>query len=183
MGGIIGLTIRFLDRTEWRGSCWTNVLPEGLFAPRFYSKEHSEHHTKGWLNQILKARKYDPSLEALWGNHPHLAPVEYGLVVVDYQTDTVLSHQGYNSVISRYFDSDWGGLSPKDFAPYCELIPDPRRPDREGDSMFFRLVKSFWGFDEAPGVTEGTLQKVKSLGLKLSPQERKLWKAYLKERD
>lgn len=102
MGGIVGLTVRFSDHLEYRGSCWTNALPNGLFNKDFYIKDRSEQHTRGWLMKVLGGRALEKDLEELWGNHHMLAPVEYGLVIVDYRTGTVVSCQGYTSVDREY---------------------------------------------------------------------------------
>lgn len=99
MGGIIGLTIRLELGCEWRGSCWTNVLPEGLFAAPFYvDLDSSKQHTSAWLEKLVARRKTDPELEEVWGGWDKLAPIEYGLVVVDYVTNTLVSCQGYSGV-------------------------------------------------------------------------------------
>lgn len=98
MGGIVGLTIRFSPEHEYRGSCWTNVLPDGLWAADFYiDADTSKRHAQTWLDQLLAHRRANPTIEELWGGHNMLAPVEYGIVLVDYVTSTLLSAQGYSA--------------------------------------------------------------------------------------
>lgn len=103
MGGLVALTIRFSDATEWRGSCHTNALPLGLLDAPFYIKDTSEQHTKAWLAAILQHRKDDPELEEMWGGHNMLAPDSYGLVLVDYKADAVLSMQNYTHITRTYY--------------------------------------------------------------------------------
>jgi len=97
MGGIIGLTIRFSDGEEYRGSSWTNILPGGLFHHDFYDPKTSEEYVRGWLKNILKNREEVPDVEELWGGWNKLAPVEYGLVVVDYKKSGIMSCNGYTN--------------------------------------------------------------------------------------
>lgn len=97
MGGSIALTMRFSDATEWRGSCHTNALPLGLFDAPFYDPTIGEHHARKWLDSILENRRAEPQLEKNWGGWHKLAPEGYGLIVVDYLSDTLISHQGYSA--------------------------------------------------------------------------------------
>jgi hypothetical protein len=98
MGGSIALTVRFEKGREYRGSCHTNVLPEGMWAPAFYiDLDSSKRHVDAWLAMILENRRNDPDLESMWGGHDMLAPLCYGIVIVDYLTSTLISLQGYSS--------------------------------------------------------------------------------------
>jgi hypothetical protein len=114
VGGIIGLTVRFEKGREYRGSCHTNVLPEGMWAPAFYiDLDSSKRHVDTWLQTILDNRKKDPDLEEMWGGHDMLAPIEYGLVVVDYVTSTMISLQGYSGpdwIIKSHKEEKWAAL-------------------------------------------------------------------------
>lgn len=114
MGGVIGLTIRFEKDRTYRGSCHTNVLPEGLWAPAFYiDLDSSKRHASAWLTTILEGRKKDPVLEEIWGGHNMLAPIEYGIVLVDYVTSTMISLQGYSSpdwIIKSHREEKWAAL-------------------------------------------------------------------------
>jgi len=98
MGGFIALTVRYSDGQEYRGSCWTNVLPEGLFSHEFYFKETSEAHARKWLDRIIKNRKKNKGLEEMWGGWNKLAPESYGIVLVDYKTGTLIAGNGYTDV-------------------------------------------------------------------------------------
>lgn len=103
MGGIVGLTVRVDAEREYRGSCWTNTLPVGLFAVDFYHKDRSAAHTWAWVQKLLENRRHDPRIEAVWGGHNMLAPIEYGIVVVDYVTSTFVTAQGYSSGTSVWY--------------------------------------------------------------------------------
>jgi hypothetical protein len=96
MGGSVALTIRISETKEYRGSCWTNILPYGLWAAPFYADlDTSRRHAESWLDKLLAHREADPELEDLWGGHDKLAPLGYGLVLVDYVSSTLISTQGY----------------------------------------------------------------------------------------
>jgi len=72
------------------------VLPEGLFATPFYlDAKQSQQHVREWLDRILENRKKNAAVGALWGDHDMLAPIEYGLIIVDYLKSTFVSTQGY----------------------------------------------------------------------------------------
>lgn len=96
MGGRVALTIRKSDGKEWRGSCHTNILPYRVWDAPFYAPETSEAHISAFLDELLENRRVNPEIETLWGCHHKLAPVEYGLVVIDYKTGTFISAQGYS---------------------------------------------------------------------------------------
>lgn len=97
MGGKVALTVRASETEEYRGSCWTNLLPLGLFAPDFYvDLESSRRHAWAWVQELLEHRRLTPSLERMWGGHGMCAPVGYGIVLVDYVTSTLVSAQGYS---------------------------------------------------------------------------------------
>lgn len=98
MGGKVALTVRASETEQWRGSCWTNLLPVGLFDLEFYSDhEASRRHAWGWVQTLLGHRTEDPELEALWGSHGMCAPVDYGIVIVDYVSRSLVSAQSYTS--------------------------------------------------------------------------------------
>jgi hypothetical protein len=106
MGGIIAVTIRYSDGKELRTSCWTNVLPEGLFSVDFYDEKASEAHTKKFMTKLLANRKKEKDIEQLWGNWNKLAPVEYGQIVIDYKTSSLVGSQGYCSIDNSHMASN-----------------------------------------------------------------------------
>lgn len=187
MGGIIGLTIRFSKEHEYRGSCWTNVLPEGLWAAPFYiDLDTSRAHTKAWLERLLKNRADNPEINDLWGGHDMLAPVEYGLVVVDYVTSTLMSAQGYSSPnwMAR-FDHDpdkvekWEALERAgllgDPMPWSDKFPQP--PSRWIKLPFANVVCG--DVDKV----DATLQQWCEDALGLSDRERTAWAEYIGGRE
>lgn len=102
MGGLVAITLRFTTplstgQTEYRGSCWTNTLPDGLFNAAFYDPATSEDHAKQWIEALLTNRAEDPEVAEMWGSWGKLAPVGYGIIVVDYVSKTALSFQNYCS--------------------------------------------------------------------------------------
>lgn len=105
MGGTIALSVRFSDKTEWRDSCWTGVLPNSLFKPEFYDKAKSEDHVRNILRSVDLQRRLDPP--SMWGGWSKLAPTGYGLYVIDYLNGGgILDCNGYTSVESIYSNHD-----------------------------------------------------------------------------
>lgn len=95
MGGAIALTLRLSETEEFRGSCWTNILPRGLLSAPFYSPSQSLESSRAWLESLKSNREEDPALEEIWGYHRLCAPHDYGIIAVDYVTSSFLSLQGY----------------------------------------------------------------------------------------
>lgn len=180
MGGIVGLTFRWPDGTQWRGSCWTNVLPDGLFAPPFFVRRASEGHARRWLANILKNRDEAPEIGKLWGSSPLLAPVEYGLVVVDFKTKTVLSHQGYSNPFQRYYIPRFSGKSPAAWRARGVRVRDisERRMGNGRKDVTFSVV-SFWKQNVSLMCGAATRRAVKQLGFTLTAAERKQWREYI----
>jgi hypothetical protein len=196
MGGVIGVTIRYSDSSEWRGSCWTNVLPVGLFGADFYDEATSEEHVKSWQTNLVKHRKADKSgdLEKLWGGHHMLAPLEYGIIVIDFRTKQVISAQGYSAVQFRLpsdiMDPEYAYQFRKDLKlPFdrSKLNPDWQRFDawtQHGHGAWATFgPHTFWRFDETLEYpTEFTKAKIMGLGFELSVAEKRAWAKFIRER-
>ena len=82
MGGTVGFTLREPDGTEHRGACWTNSLQWAVTNMRLVNKD-PEH--------IKEVVAYDEEGTLL-------APVGYGLVLVDMKENVILSFQNYTGV-------------------------------------------------------------------------------------
>jgi len=180
MGGPIALTIRFDVGDEYRGSCWTNVLPEGLFDAPFYDPDKSKAHAKAWLKKLLARRSKSKDLEEMWGGHDMLAPLGYGLVVVDYVTSTLVSGQGYTSPNKAfYFGNEmpdkWRKLDKKGLlVNQVHLIKDMHYADIV---MPFKDVRrGDWDMLDEALMDETD----KMLGLSL--KEREAWREFIEER-
>jgi hypothetical protein len=186
MGGTIAITIRISPERTYRGSCWTNILPEGLCAAPFYiDADTSRRHTAEWLDRLLANRAADPGLEDMWGGHDMLAPLSYGLVVVDYVTSTLVSMQGYCSLDEMYLPGrtdeakaeKWealekaGLLGPpeRDYPPAWKAasIKTPFTHVMVGDSCHI----------------DTTLQAWCEQNFGLSDRERVMWATWFKDRD
>jgi len=116
MGGSIGMTIREPDGTEHRMTRWTNALPWYINHIDFINKDpkHLAEYMsqwngmrEDWENHISVCKKerhiswgdncckFNFPMTPCYAPYPFLAPVEYGLVLVDMQKDIILSCQGY----------------------------------------------------------------------------------------
>lgn len=180
MGGIIGLTVRFSKDREYRGSCWTNVLPEGLFAAPFYiDLDTSRKHVEVWLKNILANREENPDVDEAWGEHRLLAPVEYGLVVVDYVTSTLVSCQGFsNPAMFNYWGSDddekWSALEK---AGLLLSIRRGHRPGLKKAGIKLPFQHTIFGMEDGcNGALEGWCEE----NFGLSDAERAAWSEWYK---
>lgn len=174
MGGVIAITIRYSDGEEWRSSCWTNILPGGLFSPQFFNRDMSkaERHVRRWQAVLVKRRAAEPVLEQMYGNWSKLAPVEYGQIVVDFKTRSVISGNGYSSV-NRKYDRTY---PPAAFRRVGATVTIPEQP--KGLREF--IVESFWTVDHKLAATGKTLKAIRALGFKISKEERATWSAFLR---
>lgn len=99
MGGVVGVTIRQDDGTVHKMSRWTNSLPYfindlGLIKKH---KRHLNGYLKQWFDMVkdYDSGKKKLNMSEVYATHRILAPIDYGLVVVDYQSKTILHMQGY----------------------------------------------------------------------------------------
>lgn len=106
MGGNLAWTLRCADGTEYRMDRWTNAMPELIVNAGFLD---------GTPEAISEAVEHWMAMKADWeqngGQRPFAFPMtssyapypyglrisEYGLVVTDFQTHTLLSMQDYTS--------------------------------------------------------------------------------------
>ncbi len=108
MGGSIGFTVRQEDGTEHRMCRWTNTMGSLIKDLKFYTKseDHLKEYLKTWYDMV---KDYDDDKKGIrplpeitmanvYAPNPFLAPMGYGLVVVDYKTNNVLNLQGYTSL-------------------------------------------------------------------------------------
>lgn len=105
MGGSIALTLREPDGREHRMCRWTNSMPWMVVNRGFYEKnpEHTRQMLVEWemmrADYVLHAedQQFKYPMTPVYGDWPLLAPVGYGLVVLDQQQDRILTMQGYTS--------------------------------------------------------------------------------------
>lgn len=107
MGGTVSVIIREEDGKVHKMARWTNSLPYFIKNMKFINKD------KEYLNNYLKAfydmkSDYEKNKES--GNFQfnmtdvyipdsgYISPIEYGIVVIDYQTSKIVHCQGYSSL-------------------------------------------------------------------------------------
>lgn len=179
MGGVIAITIRYSDGEEWRSSCWTNILPDGLFTPAFFSKDpdRAERHVRRWQKRLVDHRAAEPVLEQMYGNWNKLAPLEYGQIVVDFKTKSVISGNGYSGVHHKYTMA--GSTDKYPAAAYRRVGATVTFTRKEKKYREF-TVDSFWKVNHALSSTGKTLRAIRALGFKISAEERKTWSEFLR---
>jgi hypothetical protein len=100
MGGAVGFTIRESDGTEHRMCRFTNYLPWYIVNKKMLDKdpEHLKFYTDSWKDLRKEAEEDPECFQArMYGNYPYLAPTGYGLIVVDWQKDVIVSMQNYST--------------------------------------------------------------------------------------
>lgn len=186
MGGIIALTVRWAPGDEYRGSCWTNILPEGLWDTPFYiDLDTSKRHTKTWVQSVVENRRLKPGLEEMWGGHNMLAPLGYGLVVVDYVTSTLIAANGYSHpdhMMRWKHDADkiakWDALS----AAGLLVQPGPWGVREDPPNAY---IKSPFQTNTNCDTNEinGAMMRWADDNFGLSDAEKAAWATWFKERD
>lgn len=105
MGGCVGVTLRYPDGTIKKMNRWTNTLPWFILNHKLITKDlkhvaewmraHEEMEQDYLLNK--ESKKYKLPMTSSYFPFDMLAPVEYGLVVVDMLNSKLYSAQGYTS--------------------------------------------------------------------------------------
>ena len=110
MGGSIAITFRDSDGTVEKMCRWTNTMPYYLVNHLLYTK--NKYHVEKWMKQWNDMKiDWDSNVGKKKPNYKHemtevyartenrvLAPIGYGLVVVDFMNNKILHNQGYCSL-------------------------------------------------------------------------------------
>ena len=115
MGGSIGITIREEDGTIHKMCRWTNSMPYFFRSIKFIEKdkEYLKEYLNVWYEMVKEYEDAQNGIKPLpeitmvdvYAPFPYLAPMDYGLVVVDYMNNKVLHSQGYSSFVSKINES------------------------------------------------------------------------------
>jgi len=156
MGGSIAVTARKTNGEVIRMCRWTNPLPEFFQNVRWLDSDetHLNEYNKIWfemredykrnapgpepdINEDEKAwdtwsNGFEHNMTPVYAPYPFLAPHAYGLVVIDYQTKTLLSMQGYSGLIEIL--SSWLA----DVGARLELTEDPHEDELRLQKLFER---------------------------------------------
>jgi len=99
MGGSIAVTIREEDGTMHKMCRWTNSTPNFVNDEKLFlcDKQHLQDYLKTWYEMV---EDYDSgqnklNMSSVYAPVRLLAPVDYGLLLIDYKTKTLLNMQGY----------------------------------------------------------------------------------------
>lgn len=111
MGGSIAVTIREVNGAEHRMCRWTNATPN--FVKSFKTWKHDSRHIEDYVRTWREMRedwethrdtgKFVHPMTEVYAQHPYLAPCEYGLLIVDHQSNSILSCQGYTRYDRFYY--------------------------------------------------------------------------------
>jgi len=105
MGGTLAVTLRTEDK-DYRMLRWTNPVPGFINHPGLVSKDpkHVAQYMKSWFEmqdywlENRDTEEYKLHMTSCYEPFPApLAPAGYGLVVIDFRTNKILSHQGYST--------------------------------------------------------------------------------------
>lgn len=126
MGGNLAWTLRTPEGTEYRMDRWTNSLPSLIHNPDFLDgkKEGIEVALEEWLSMKLDwennhgVRDFKYPMTSCYAPYPFgLQPSEYGLVVTDFITHTILSLQSYSNLSSISAPRLFSGKAAEDIFP------------------------------------------------------------------
>jgi hypothetical protein len=176
LGGSIGLTVRKKDGAEYRMERWTNITPSIFYDPNFWNgDEHViDEVIEHWEIERKKMWR-GKTLISSWHmyENPYLAPSEYGVIVVDYKTMSIVSCQGYlaiNRIMSiepQFKTLKEAGLIGKEVCP--ELHE-------------YKIRTKCW---KIKTIREGNWKKAKkeieALGFVLTKKEEELWQEKIDE--
>lgn len=105
MGGDVGFTIREEDGKVHKMGVWTNPLPGIIDNMNLVNKDltYIKEYIEGWYARVADYeehkddKKFEYRRNQFDAPHNYLAPLSYGLVVVDLKEDCILSCQDYTS--------------------------------------------------------------------------------------
>ena len=146
MGGTVSVTVREEDGTEHRMERWTNALSHFVTNLKLCQKDpkHLKEYLSTWKDFEDDWKKNGHKFDRDKGNYEvfenqmtpcyypavGLAPVDYGLVVIDFKTNNILSMQGYTSlnvVLGSSIRMAMGGYEdPDELDRFKELLYDRR---------------------------------------------------------
>jgi len=189
MGGVIGFTVREADGTEHRMQRWTNILPSIFEDPEFIrygSDKQVMDLVKHWYTESAKGSQGN-TIISTWEmyNYPYLAPFEYGIVVIDYLTRSIVSCNGYSSPstvfkapikVMNLSNPIWtaGLILQKEGLLGKEILPR---------SDMYEIIHPFWSIydydDSHIDSFRRALAKIKELGFILTDKEEQIWKEYI----
>jgi hypothetical protein len=115
MGGTVAWTIRLGDGALYKMNRWTNVVGDFHLSPKFLQGDPEAFHeaVEAWLGmkddweRNKDTGEYENNMTGRYAPYPaSIRPVDYGIIVTDFQTKTVGSCQGYTS-IGNYTIQDW----------------------------------------------------------------------------
>jgi len=105
MGGTVAVTLRKPDGTEYRMDRWTNSMPWGFNNMKLmrHDMDHVDEYLEQWLmmqtdyEKNKGTGKFENNMTECYFPSNGLAPLGYGLVVVDMVNNVILSMQGYTA--------------------------------------------------------------------------------------
>lgn len=215
------MTIREPDGTEHRMCRWTNPIPWFINHIRFINKDPkhlAEYMTQwngmreDWEHHLTVCKKekhisccgdncckFNFPMTPCYAPYPVLAPIDYGLILVDMQKDVILSCQGYsypgNMHRGKYISNDkdwqitqdlWDAGKVKSIENFGKPVKMPKNLDKikKGNVVTFKLdLSPFKIILVEEGDYETLKKEVLRLGFKLSPEEEKMWEEAIKEEE
>lgn len=103
MGGSIGITLRESNGTEHRMCRWTNVVPWTFDNLDFTNKDeaHISQFLTAWDEMVADYKRKDfekSPMSEVYVPYGGLYPTEYGLIVADFTTNTLLDMNDYHAI-------------------------------------------------------------------------------------
>jgi len=121
---------------------WTNILPDTLNNLRLIEKDSAyiQDSVKTWYEMKADYEahnedgQFEHAMSPIYGDHPFLAPVGYGLVVVDMVNNQILDYQGYTSIGRISSVSIRSDITENECGGHTLLYigPEERRPKQKG---------------------------------------------------
>ena len=213
MSGSIGVTIRDVDGNEHRMCRWVNSIPDFIRNVKLINKDpkHLDDYLAVWQDMVEEhstGNYKKVSVASMYAPYPFLAPRGYGMLVVDYKTNTILHSQNYSSLESfgrghialAITSADPNGADDPDELNEIKELYDAGRlgtvatwgellaTSEQGQGHPVKIQFNPWTMHEFPGAARDghglrdMRQAVKDLGFVLSPEEETIWSNFIKDR-
>lgn len=185
MGGSLMVVIREEDGTVHKQERWDSSLCSFVKNVRLFRKdrEYVLRFIESWQEEIEFYRVH----EAGYLPQSYLAPLMYGLVVVDMQQNVILDMQGeigLDRVSWSYFDKeypDWEASRELRDNGYLRVFA------KGSDGDYYKIITDPFALKQYEADDLGELKRMNEdlieLGFSLSPHDKRMWREFAKEQE
>lgn len=194
MGGSIAITLITPEGQTYKMGRWTNSFPGFINNLKFIQKDdiHIEEYLESWLemkkdwNENGPDGPFEHNMTPIYLPYEQMAPMGYGLVVIDMQRNKIYHCQGYSSLGSVFFTERMKKFNEENY----DAIQILKKHGRLSHCEKWGPGSDLYKVDLSPFVVHkyeesfaGFTEMMKDLRKEyfLSDEELKTWMSYIKD--